>query len=138
MIALMPVMWSDHDMRILYQLLEERTPEQSISHKSMPTWEEHRAFVGSRPYAHWYLAYVANVGIVGSIYLTHQREIGVSILRAHQRKGYGLAAVRELMRLHPGRFLANVNPENAASRKLWEGIGGKLLQVTYEIPVYHR
>jgi hypothetical protein len=49
-----------------------------------------------------------------------------------------LAAVRELMRLHPGRFLANVNPENAASRKLWEGIGGKLLQVTYEIPVYHR
>lgn len=132
-IALLPVMWSEHDMRLLYDLLAERTPEQSISHKDMPTWEAHRAFVGSRPYAHWYLIYVPRVRIVGSIYLTHQREIGVSIFRAHQRKGHGRAAVLELMRLHPGRFLANVNPANAASRKLWESLGGKLLQVTYDL-----
>ena len=45
-------------------------------------------------------------------------------------------ALLELMRLHPGKFLANVNPANEASRKLWESLGGKLIQVTYDIPIH--
>ncbi|MEK9736784.1 MAG: hypothetical protein VW239_05635, partial [Candidatus Nanopelagicales bacterium] len=55
-----------------------------------------------------------------------------------QRKGHARAAVFELMRMHPGKFLANVNPANAASCNLWESLGGKLIQVTYELPVYRR
>ncbi|MEK9736230.1 MAG: GNAT family N-acetyltransferase [Candidatus Nanopelagicales bacterium] len=119
----------------LYQLLAERTPEQSISHKRMPTMAEHKAFVDGRPYAHWYEIRVDGKS-VGAIYLSDRREIGVSIFHQHQRKGYGRAAVLELMHLHPGPMLANVNPANAASRALWESLGGELLQVTYEIPVY--
>lgn len=116
----------------LYQLLAERRPEQSISHRKMPTMDAHISFIAAKPYEHWY-EILADGKTVGAIYLSKQREIGVSIFRAHQRKGYGRAAVLELMRLHPGRFLANVNPENAASRRLWESLGGKLLQVTYEL-----
>jgi len=117
---------------ILYELLAERTPEQSISHKAMPTWAEHRAFVESKPYLAWYLIRVDDA-FVGAIYLSKQREIGVSIFRDQQRKGYARAAVLELMRLHPGKFLANVNPKNEASRKLWESLGFNLLQVTYQL-----
>jgi hypothetical protein len=40
---------------ILYVLLEQRTPEQSISHRKMPTLPEHRAFIKSKPYLAWYL-----------------------------------------------------------------------------------
>lgn len=129
-------------MRVLYDLLAERTPGQSISHKAMPTYREHQAFVASNPYQFWYLIsgqtrtdfWGGKLNeMLGAIYLTRQREIGLSIFRAHQRKGYGRAAVLELMRMHPGRFLANVNPANEASRKLWESLGGRLLQVTYEL-----
>ena len=138
MIDLWPVAADDdYHVRALYALLDERTPEQSISHKRMPTMEGHRLFVlGAVPdnspvsYAAWYVIY-ADRCIVGSIYLTHQREIGVSIFRDQQRKGYARAAVLELMRLHPGKFLANINPKNEASIKLWESLGFSLLQVTY-------
>ena len=39
---------------IPFKLLDERVPEQNISHKAMPTWPEHRDFVLSRPYPRWY------------------------------------------------------------------------------------
>jgi hypothetical protein len=38
-----------------------------------------------------------------------------------------------LMRGHPGEFLANVNPNNANSRRFWEKLGGRLIQVTYRL-----
>jgi RimJ/RimL family protein N-acetyltransferase len=119
-------------LQFLYDLLAERTPEQSISHKTMPTWDEHVRFVGSRPYLGWHL--IAESGYLrGAIYLTKQREIGVGILRSQQRKGYARAAVLELMDRYTGPFLANVNPKNEASIKLWESLGFNLLQVTYQL-----
>lgn len=136
MIELWPVNASDpFHLQFLYDLLAERTPEQSISHKALPTWDEHVRFVGSRPYRGWHL--IAEGGYLrGAIYLTSRREIGVGIFRDQQRKGHARAAVLELMRLHPGRFLANVNPKNEASRKLWESLGFNLLQVTYEHAIH--
>jgi RimJ/RimL family protein N-acetyltransferase len=117
----------------LFGLLAEREAHQNISHKSMPTWDEHSEFVASRPYLHWYMIvsdYRAGV-ILGSCYLSRQREIGVSVYRAYRGRGIGKWAVQELMRRHPGRFLANVNPLNDASARLFEGLGFKLIQHTY-------
>lgn len=116
----------------LYELLKERTPEQSISHRKMPTWEEHVEFVQSRPYSYWYLIELSGL-IVGATYLTRQREIGISLYRGYQGNGYGRQAVNILREKHPGRILANVNPNNTPSRKFWESMGGELLQVTYEL-----
>jgi len=120
-------------LAFLYALLKERTPEQSISHKKMPTLKEHEAFVEGMPYRAWY-EINANGTPVGSIYITWNGDLGISILTKHQRKGYGKRAIESLMELHPGPFYANVNPANEASRKLWESLGGKLIQVTYAIP----
>ena len=41
--------------------------------------------------------------------------------------------IAKLRELHPGPLLANVNPANAPSHKLWESLGGKIIQVTYEV-----
>jgi RimJ/RimL family protein N-acetyltransferase len=117
------------DVLLLYQLLQERTPEQSISLKSMPTFTEHCEFVRGHPYTNWYVIYAPYP--VGAIYLSKQREIGIAILNEHQRKGYGAAAVLELMRAHPGRFLANINPHNSASIAFWKRLGFEQIQVTY-------
>lgn len=120
-------------LELLFQLLQERLPEESISHTEMPTWEEHCAFVLSEPYQAWYLI-EADGYPRGAIYLSHQREIGVAILKGQRGHKYALDAVHRLMERHEGRFLWNVNPRNAASialaRKL--GFGPEPLQLTFE------
>lgn len=119
-------------IKILYDLLKERTPEQSISHKEMPNYVQHAEFVNSRPYFRWYFILYEDQ-IVGSVYLTYEREIGIFIFNRFKRRGFGEQAVRMLMSTAPGKFLANVNPQNEASRKLFEKLGGQLIQVTYEL-----
>src|SRR5947209_13937485 len=62
---------TDSALITLYQLLQERTPEQSISHKEMPSWDEHVAYIAKRPVPHWYLI-EAGGPWVGSIYLSRR------------------------------------------------------------------
>lgn len=124
-------------LQVLYDILSLRTPEQSISHKAMPSFEEHYQFVISRPYAAWYLieSEGPRVWPVGACYLTRQREIGIGIYPKHQGRGYASAAIRELMTLHRGRFLANINPANEASIALFRKLGfGGPIQITLEKP----
>lgn len=119
-------------MRLLYALLGEREPEQNISHKDMPSWVDHWHFVNDRPYAHWY-AVVDNGIMLGAVYLTHQREIGIGVLKSQRGKGVAKFAITELMRLHPGHFLANINPANEASIALFKSLGfGGPIQITLE------
>ena len=117
---------------VLYLLLKEREPHESISHKAMPSWMEHTAFVERRPYAHWYVLDVDG-SAVGAVYLTHQREIGIGILKAHRGKGYAEEGIRLLLEQHPGRALANINPANGASLQWFAKLGFKgPTQVTLE------
>jgi RimJ/RimL family protein N-acetyltransferase len=120
--------------RILYELLKERDPDANISHVKMPTFEEHERFVSSKPYFVWNL--IKEEGAyVGSIYLTRNREIGVFIFRQHQGKGYGKSAVIRFMDIVGGSFLANVAPKNERSQKMFESLGGKIVQLTYKLEV---
>lgn len=124
--------------RLLYELLAERTPEQSISHKAMPTWEEHLTYLAQMAPDHgviydrfltWDLIAVGDV--VGSIYLTQRNEIGISIFKRYQRQGFGSEAIELLMQqCLGGPFYANINPANEASRKMFEKLGFKTIQHT--------
>ena len=120
---------------LLYELLRQRTPEQSISHRSMPLWSEHCQFVARRPYLDWRVI-VDNGTALGAVYLTHHGELGVSILQQFRRQGWARKALDKLMRLHPGeRFLANINPANEASIALFRSLGfGGPIQITLEKP----
>ena len=115
----------------LYRLLAEREPHVNISHQKMPTPTEHMAFFCSKPYLAWYLIYVEG-DWVGACYLSKQREVGIQIFSEHQRRGHGAAALKALMALHPGRFLANIAPMNWGSREFFYQRGFRPLQVTYE------
>lgn len=117
----------------LWELLAERTPEQSISHQQMPTLSEHIRFIDSQPYLAWYFILLLDE-LVGCIYLTHQREIGISIYQAYQGNGYAKQAIGVLMQAYPGEFYANINPANKASINLFtKHFGGKLIQHTYKL-----
>lgn len=116
---------------VLYRLLSERTPQESISHRRMPTRREHESFIQSIPYPFWSL--IEDGQTVGSVYLTRQREIGISILKSCRRRGYGSWAFQEVTRLFPGRILANVNPENEVGVAFLRRMGTSVIQHTYAI-----
>jgi len=131
-IMLKPIDEVPKSAAILYSLLEERTPEQSISHKEMPSFEDHVQFIASNPYLCWYIILDASLP-VGAIYLTRQREIGIGIFKGHKGRSYGKKAVRELIGMHPGKFLANVNPHNMPSHHFFqENFNTEVIQITYE------
>ena len=133
MINLISVYDIDQRHDILYQLLDERTIEQSISHKSMPTMTEHTQFVDSQPYLVWCFIQSGDVGIVGSVYITKDKEIGISIFKDYQRQGFARMAIRLIIAAQPGKLLANINPRNTASIELFKSFGAKHIQNTYEI-----
>ena len=121
------------DQKFLYQLLSERKSIQNISHKKMPTYDEHIEFVNSNPYSKWYIIEIDNEK-VGSIYLTKQNEIGIFLKQKFQGNRIGTEALNHLIIKNPGlRYLANINPKNTESIKFFKKLGFKLIQYTYEL-----
>jgi RimJ/RimL family protein N-acetyltransferase len=128
--------------RVLYELLLERDSSTNISHRKMPTWREHQQFVESKPYRKWYLVQVDGQ-FVGACYLTRQNEIGIQLFKAYQGKGYAVEAVNLLITKHKplkaipgkrsGRFLANINPQNERSMRLFQKLGFVHIQETYAL-----
>ncbi len=119
--------------KILFDLLKERDPRANISHRQMPTFEQHCAFIASHPYRELYLIISDTSKIVGACYLSKQNEIGVFVFQAHQGKGYAQFAVQALILRHPDEhLLANIAPENTSSHALFQSLGFRLIQYTYE------
>ena len=122
---------------LLYALLKQRSRRINISHRRMPGWAEHCRFIRSKPYKSWHLLQVSTPKpqIVGSVYLSKMNEIGIFLFKKFQGRRYGLAAVQALMMKNKkaGRFLANINPQNASSIAFFRRLGFKHIQNTYEL-----
>ena len=123
--------------RILYELLKERDGADgiNISHNGKtPAWREHLKFVRSKPYRVWFLILTETQEVAGAIYLSKRDEIGVHLFKAFQGRGIGPEAIRELMRRTPRRrFYANVNPANDRSKAMFERLGFRHVQETFEL-----
>ena len=123
---------SENDIRFLYDLLEKRNPDVNISHKQMPTLEEHKKFVLSKPYSNWYII-KKNTESIGAIYLSKNDEIGISILDNFEFDKIAKRSFEILMELNPRkRYLANVSPKNKNSQKFLERNGFEGLEYVYE------
>jgi RimJ/RimL family protein N-acetyltransferase len=117
---------------LLYKLLEEREAHVNISHRAMPSWKQHLAFIARRPYAAWYLI-KSGRDYVGAIYLTAMNEIGVFVAAQFHGLGLGSRAVELLIHKHGRRrYLANINPRNGQSIQMFRKMGFRIAQQTYE------
>lgn len=123
------------DYEFLYELLQDRDPSVNISHKDMPTYEQHVRFCDSDPYELWYII-VEGQGCkqydTGAIYLTRDSEIGVFVKKEFQGCSRGTQAVAVLMAMDTTRtYYANIAPTNGGSQAFFEGLGFELIQHTY-------
>jgi RimJ/RimL family protein N-acetyltransferase len=119
------------DAKFLFDLLKQREGIVNISHKSLPTWEEHVEFIKNNTYQSWDIIWVDNVRI-GNIYLTDRDEIGIFLDRKFQRNGHGSIAINEFMKKNgKKRYLANINPTNYKSIQFFGKHGFIHIQNTY-------
>ena len=129
--------------RVMKLRLEEAKHGVNISHRKMPKWKQHLAFIKRRQNGDWYLIQIGTVqrGLnaprmpiyAGWIYINRASEIGIILLPVCRDAGVGTWAIKEIMRLHPRpRYLANINPKNKRSIKFFERLGFKLCQITLE------
>jgi len=124
---------SKSDYRFLYGLLMERDTRVNISHKKMPTYNQHVSFVSAKPYSKWYVI-LYGASKAGSIYLTSQNEIGIFIKKSFQNKQIGNIVLHKLIQKNPKkRYLANVNTQNKKSMRFFKNNGFKLIQYTFEL-----
>lgn len=129
--ALRPV--TREDYQFLYELLKEKTPEQNISHKEMPTYEQHVAFNDAKPYKEDYVIDIDG-NPAGRIYLTNRNEVGIHIKESFRHTGLAQKALSVLIGLHPGEAIyANIAPGNHRSKRFFTNMGFRLIQETYKL-----
>ena len=129
----------EHQIDALYSLLKRRN--HAISHQSMPSFDDHQAFVKNHPYRVWFLVTSA-AGYVGSVYLTDQNTIGINLLDEciealipfiiHEIKSTykPLSAMKSV---RAGCFSVNVAPSNTTLRSALESYGCCISQVSYKL-----
>ena len=121
------------DYQFLYDLLLQRRKIVNISHKKMPTYEEHVNFVSSKPYSKWYIIEIDGKRS-GSIYLTKQNEVGMHLLRKYDKKKIYLNIIRKITIEHPkNSFLMNISPKNKQYIDVAKILGFRMIQHTYEL-----
>jgi len=122
-----------NDMSFLYELLKNKDPNSNISHKKMPSYDEHVKFVMSEPYTIWYIIEYDKKN-VGAIYLSKRDEIGISINNDSEYDQIVKIALKLLMELNPRkRYLANVSPNDVRSQEFLLKNGFTGLEYIYEI-----
>jgi hypothetical protein len=121
------------DSEFLFNLLQKRDLKVNISHKKMPTYNQHIKFLKSKPYSKWYIIILEKQKI-GSIYLSKQNEIGIFLMKSWDIDDIRLKSLIILMKKNPRkRYLANVNPNNKKLISFWKKNNFSLVSYSYEL-----
>ena len=130
-IKLKPV--TKNDVLFLYDLLKIRDPLANISHKKMPSYDEHVNFILSNPYPIWYIIEYEGKKI-GSVYLSKQDEIGISLVDNSLYDKIGKSIIKLLIKNNPRkRYFAKTSPQNKKLQNFFVNNGFTGLEYTYEI-----
>jgi RimJ/RimL family protein N-acetyltransferase len=127
------------DAEFLYEMLKERDDSINISHSTLPSFEDHFTFIAEEPYKYWFIINVIGEYMehrVGNIYLTHNNELGIFILKKYQRNGYAIKALRMIIEQTKEKYyLANINPKNKPSIMLFAKLNFEHIQNTYKLTI---
>jgi len=122
-----------NDTLFLYDLLKNKDPNANISHKKMPSYDEHVKFVMSKPYTNWYIIEYDKKN-VGAIYLSKQDEIGISVSNDYEYDQIVKPALKLLMKLNQRkRYLANTSPKDVRSQEFLLKNGFTGLEYVFEM-----
>lgn len=116
----------------LYQLLQERPREACITHREMPTKEQHYDHLKKHQHAgNSFIIFNQSGDMVGHIERDYENAVHIAIAKRYQGRGYATAAIDLLFRIHPvdrcGRSpMARIAPGNQVSKRLFAKSGFRL------------
>jgi len=132
------VVYSKAQIELLYSLLKKRT--HSISHKRLPTFEEHKNFVEGNPYRCWYIV-KDSTETLGSFYIKRDNSIGLNLIKpevfivekilSYIRKNF--EPNPEEPSIIPSYYYINVATKNKKLIKILEALGEKKMQVSFKL-----
>ena len=123
--------------KFLFQLLKKR--KFNISHKLMPSWEEHIEFVKSSPYFKWYII-SENYNKIGSFYINHDNSIGLNLIEEKKLLLENIITKIEntfepqkgIKSIRSEHFFYNVNPNDKVFIKALEDKGYKISKISFK------
>ena len=126
------------DIEILYDLLKKR--KYSISHDTLPSFENHKNFVLSEPYQHWYII-IENQKEVGTFYIQKDNSIGMNIISPSIGKvkkiidyiNQNIEPNRAVPSKKPGYFYINVATSNYILLNILDEIGCSAIQKSFKL-----
>ena len=126
---------SSKHYKFLYDLLSERKQFENISHKKLPSYNNHIKFIKSKPYSKWLLI-ECKEKIIGSVYLSKNNEIAIWIKKGI--KDYKMKirkkVLEEIITKFTGkRYFANINPRNKKIINFYKKNGFKLFYSTFQL-----
>lgn len=130
-ISYRPMTRSDYGW--LYDLLQQRMTRLgvNISHRRMPSYEDHVAFWDAQPYA---CAWIIMSGYrpVGYFYLTKiLNELGIQCFAEFDTQAFYLVVIDHVLKMGLGEILANVNPRHSELITALRARGFEVCQHTY-------
>ena len=135
-----PVIPDDSQTEVLYELLKAR--KHTISHRNMPTYEDHASFVLNNPYRHWFLIY-SEREIVGSVYVQYDNSVGISCFNPTTKNSLELLMSSLKAKVKPlepvasvrlGDFFFNVPVSDTNYQNCLEDLGYVRSQVSFVSP----
>ena len=123
--------------KLLYEFLKKR--KFNISHKDIPTYENHLKFVKNNPYRKWFLI-LYNFEIIGSIYILYDNGIGIDIPPLRYKiidrilniVFLKIKPLKAIPSIRTSNFHINISSKNNNLNKFIIKSGGVLKQHTFE------
>ena len=121
--------------KFLYDLLTERKPFENISHKKLPSYNNHVKFIKSTPYSKWLLIEYRDK-MIGSVYLSKNTEIAIWIKKSIKdyKMGIQKKVLEEVItKFTRKKYFVNLNPRNKKMINFYKKNGFKLIYFTFEL-----
>lgn len=129
---------SNEQINHLYDLLKKRTF--TISHKHLPSYNNHKNFVLEHPYRYWYLISFKK-SYIGSFYLKKDNSVGININFNNKEI---LISILNFLKLNhspnnsypslvPPYFYLNVASDNTQFQGLLKDLDLFPIQISYKI-----
>jgi len=119
------------DYKFLYKLLKQRPKDECISHRKMPTYQQHCKYLKTFPFFLNIIILVDGKS-VGNLYETDRHEIGIHVLPKYKYLAEEIIdVVIDLAKKGKDKVYFNINPKDNRFKSLLTK-RCKLIQYTYE------
>ena len=137
-ITLIKVCPTEKHLKFLFELLKTRSRKNSISHRTLPTFKQHKAFVQARPYRYWFIIEVSGL-FSGATYITKTNSVAIHLIN-NNKKIYeevlsfiikNIEPLKPLPSIRGKDYTVNLSTKNNIYSKVIISLGGKKVQDTY-------